>query len=1121
MGPNDFLAWRWLKSILDARGLDAPDGRALYQYNLTTAEIAGLKGTLSQAFHIALPDSPRLLGAAFCLWTAHWFQREFNGGQWAWAGAMDPIGAPNDPVSRETLVTDGMAYLKRPIRRLNGTREFLAGLVLEGGFPSRLISQDGGWLTRYVEAVTLAASHGPNTPETALEHATFYHSIIPPLFRAASLYHLAADLAHHVAELRRRLADNGITEGAIEWLDRVDPQWRDGLPISTSDEAARRLVEGLVRVKARAPVMPVACRRLLKRDASGNWSFALRMQIEGRIDDDDLPTEVRTWLTSVNRARILPSGLLERKGLPAIGVANRTEDADWHGWEVESLLGSRPTVVNDFPIDTDAHLVFTLTGRPGVEFVPSGGARIVSEILVFRAESVDDAGDASTLLLTGTGSVKDREAFIYAAVPEESDIILENGAEFIEIARVAGRKLIRISGVVAINVAGDRYRLQSNAEHSESARIEAVGQPLRGVSSTYSIFRGCPGFIIHRGILKRRGDQKSLKMRVPGQKAPWDPFDADRLPVGLVEIGAVEKDVVLDRLTIVHLPENAEMRASIPTKGTCRIELSHIGTENFQPIGAAPGTELTANGGGVVCIISGLTTGPRALTLRARWLKSEALLSVPVLAEKLAFYDAAGKVIPNNADVSMATLRGAGVEAVDRSSVLLTLREQAGEDRMLCVERSFDHTLPFSQIREDIERLFAMTDDLDARIKIEAVHSGHTASIIFVRRFDITLEPDLDQEVTLASASMQRLIAERSKEVWVYGRPFSDLAGEDRRLDTFADETGLHWTVPEGEGPWFVYAKVDGVTRSRPLHVNRELWDTEPIGPLLKAVTTVHRYERERLVTCVLQEIGAGDVGGARDELAAFIGSLDPAIPLQSFDILRLLPSTPAAAVWLAVHGGESILQRILEIDEKLPLSWFTTSPASWTSAFNQAHGRYLNKMREANIPDADRYADELVRKRMQELARRRPCLSLHMALSLRALRLSCDNGATQRLREAYAVVENGAIFASRLAPLLRQEISECRKRNDGRQWPSPVGFRDRIPHLATLGFETPNWTYAILDAPCAAAAIALGDAQWAPDLERMIRISNAFDPSYFEQALLYSLTIGLSRPGRKAAGAA
>ncbi len=43
---------------------------------------------------------------------------------------------------------------------------------------------------------------------------------------------------------------------------------------------------------------------------------------------------------------------------------------------------------------------------------------------------------------------------------------------------------------------------------------------------------------------------------------------------------------------------------------------------------------------------------------------------------------------------------------------------------MPSVERGFERTLPFSQIRGDIDRLLSMTDDLDAEARIEAAQTG-------------------------------------------------------------------------------------------------------------------------------------------------------------------------------------------------------------------------------------------------------------------------------------------------------------------------------------------------------------------------------------------------------------
>jgi hypothetical protein len=62
---------------------------------------------------------------------------------------------------------------------------------------------------------------------------------------------------------------------------------------------------------------------------------------------------------------------------------------------------------------------------------------------------------------------------------------------------------------------------------------------------------------------------------------------------------------------------------------------------------------------------------------------------------------------------------------------------------------------------------------------------------------------------------------------------------------------------------------------------------------------------------------------------------------------------------------------------------------------------------------------------------------------------------------------------------------------------------------LTTEAFEAPAEIYPVLDAPHAAAAIALCEGDWAPDLERMIRICRAFDTAYFEDAFLRAIAAG------------
>ncbi len=1128
MSTSELAAFHWFQTMLAARRLRAPDGRPLYKYDLKPDEASKLESLLRRLFVAPVPKTPRLLGAAYCIWTSHWFQKRFCGGPWSWAGAAAPVSAPVDFPNRTHLVIEGMEYLKRPIRTSNGWHEYLHTLISEGGFPNRLISeQRNKWLTRYVEAVTLAASCGDASLAAAIEHASYYQFIVPPAFRASSLFDISAELAFHVANLRRRLSENGVTDGAVEWLNRVAPNWREELPITADDAAARMLVEGLVRASACKPVMPVSCCRVLKRSQKEGWSFGLRMEIEGRIDDVDLPPNVRARLGSLSRARILPAGALERAGLPAIGVASRVSGAEYNGWEIESLLGRTSLIVNEFPINEDARLIFSIGRGTGVEFVPSGGTRISSDILVFRSEvPASDESIPSTLVLVGTGSTKDRESRLFLAVPQGAIFETGMGSEVVEFGAAQERRLIAIKGVVTILIDGDRYVVQSGADQSDSVRLEPVGQLLEGAGAERSAFLGCPELFVHHGILKKSGDGRILKMRASGRAQGWSPFNPTNLPYGLVDVAAIDgKGTVLDRLTFIHLPGSARINVSVPHDGVCRVSVTGVETSNVEAIEVEGGRVDVGERSFGGRNFEVTTTGMRsfALKLRLRWEQSEAVFSVPILATRLAFYRDDGSVIPRNALLSQPGLRGASVESVGKATILITCRERVHGGHPPSLERNFERSLPFSQIRDDIGLLFSMTNDLDAEIRVEALHNGAVMAVVRVQRFDITLIQDREGQVRLPTDSIKKLRDDGADKISLFGRPFRDVRGQDRPVESNIDFKGTYWTIEDRDGPWFVYAKTDGEARSRPLHVNRSLWSQDEFGAFLTAVTTPNREERQRLVLSLLEGIGSGEDAKSRGELIDFIGSLDPALPLQAFDAISMLSFRPAASVQLAVFSSDSALRTIMELDEKLPMNWFTTDPASWSAALGCLHAAYRRTMTDAGLPAemSLKFADDHLRNRIQEIARRRPGLSVHLAIAMNEMKLKADSAAINKLREAYKLVWAGPALVPPIANQLPKVASDARKANDGRRWPSIVGFRKTFGDLISMRFDAPTWAVPVLDAPFAAAAIALGDAEWSPEIERMLRVCRAFDTSYFEEAYLKGLFIGWAGRGDKLARAA
>jgi hypothetical protein len=1016
--------------------------------------------------------------------------------------------------------------LHRKIRRSDSGNEYLGTLIAEGGFPARLISENSGWLPRYVQAVTVAAASDESSLDRALEHASFYQSIVPPYFRAASLIELTADLAHQVADLRRQVASHGFTGSAVEWLDSVKPGWREQLPIPADEAAAKRLVEGLVRASATKPVMPVTCRRLLRRTKDG-WIPCIRLEIEGRIEDDQLPAEVRASLQSLNRARILPTGLLERRGLPAVGIANRTDEENWSGWQVTSLVGSRAITIDSYPFDADARFIFSTAINPAVDYVPTGGARITSDLLVFREER--GSGEACTpqsLALSATASIKDRDPNLYVVVPARAQLASRQNGEASLIDSFEEKRLFQVTGALDIQIDDDHYVVIAGAEQSESVQIEAIGQNPERLAAHLPIYRGAPSFLIHHGVLKRKADANSLRMRIVGSRNPWTPFDAKRLPLGVVEVAAFAKDgAILDRLAFVHVPGDVATRLSIPAAGSCRIQIRGLAPAVLTPLALDGHTPKTERSGDCVTLTVAATGIQNAdMKVRARWADSEVLLSIPVLGAKVAFLDATGRQIPNRTTMALAGLRGASIQAVEPSSALIEVREQGKSDKNLVIERKFESALPIAQVRDDIERLFSMTSDLDAVIRVDALQAGSSVATIDLRRFDMALEPDDDREVTLDTVSLKRLIHEGVENIDVYGRPFLDFDGEDHKLERTIDGSSLQWIVPEGFGPWFVYAKVDGITRSRPLHVDRQLLNDDGADPYIAAVTNANRQERTTEILDLLAKIGDGDDPASRDNLSALIASLDPALPPQAFDVFRLLPQRRAAAVHMIVNANEAAFERIIELDQKLPLSWPTTEPETWVNALNQRRSSLIGPLKTTGLADKmiESLTDAQTISRAEAIVRQRPNLAVHLAIALRALRLAPTKDAPERLRDATQALAAGADMTPFLQQRCKDLAQEVRKRNDERRWPdATTPFRLKRPTIATAAFEAPTWAHEVLDAPCAATAIALKETPWSVGLERMIRICRGFDPTYFDDALICILTIEWAKPGRKIAPSA
>ena len=124
MTPQD-----WLDKFLATKGLSQPDGRPLYRYHLSRGIFRLLHHCIkTPAAYIGVATfskqakTARLWNAAFVLYAAEWWRRDYNGSAWSWDKLFESFDADISdltPSQRNLIVESGLSYWRRDVRVLD------------------------------------------------------------------------------------------------------------------------------------------------------------------------------------------------------------------------------------------------------------------------------------------------------------------------------------------------------------------------------------------------------------------------------------------------------------------------------------------------------------------------------------------------------------------------------------------------------------------------------------------------------------------------------------------------------------------------------------------------------------------------------------------------------------------------------------------------------------------------------------------------------------------------------------------------------------------------------------------------------------------------------------------
>lgn len=293
----------WLAEFLFIRDIfREPLGLPLYRYQVTPGEYRELEQILrDHRLHAVHPTYGLSWAAAFCLFVAESFRREYDAkdGGWAWARFENRLNCRFTPQQHGELVRQGLTqYWKRPIRQYQDGRDNLLGsLFTEGGLPWPLVQSEFHGFGRVVRKGLKYYYRTEGGLRTTADILADFEHELPQTFRTLETRQLLASIVEQLMFLATRYELRGKADPA-QYLDEVVPRWWRDFPLPLDEDNARRLIsEWLLDASRRR------AEREAERAEAGTFSCAHRLveQPHGwRIRTEvTIPREAQLPLNSV------------------------------------------------------------------------------------------------------------------------------------------------------------------------------------------------------------------------------------------------------------------------------------------------------------------------------------------------------------------------------------------------------------------------------------------------------------------------------------------------------------------------------------------------------------------------------------------------------------------------------------------------------------------------------------------------------------------------------------------------------------------------------------------------------------------------------------------------------
>lgn len=904
----------WMKAFLDARSLAQPDRRPFHRYRMTDEEFeaGGIVLRALAAGGRLVPGNRNACGlfAAFC---AEWFRREAKSTFRKWdALAPDIFPAIHGNQKRE-MAEIGLQFWRRPLIEIDGAKEYLLSLALEGGVPVKVIADEGaGWLRDYLRRLLRHAMASRELQAVrSFAHDESYR--VKLSYRNDPFVDLCAELATELAKWRAVVEGEALTGiDPVSFLDAKYPAWKDTIPVYLppgEDSAARVLLTGLINEKIESLVGPgIGCERYLCFEPSG-WQPALRIQATGEI-----PIGRLQGVSAGTRWRAIPTGVLADY-LPSQFALLEPPSDDQQTWRVRPLADLGRLIVG-FPFSAAVSVDLSANSRFHAFDWPNGH-RVSSDVLVFDEDQPTDNPVLLRLVKTGSASLPSKK--LYVLIPATWTVDGEDNA-LGRIWSIGDRSLVEVLGTLYFSEPGasadGRYRVEAGREGRQET-LDFTARHSAGVMANgdFDILETPLTFRIIRDGGQRPVERDELFFRPPGGQ--WKPITRDTITdVGMLEISwrDPKANIQIEKRKVAVVPQGASVKGKIITPTHGQLSLTDMPGWKVE---LQDNAVKTLNSDCASCEFEYLRTPKFRLSAELMPASGQPIpIVVPVSARDAIVIDGAGKLVREGQQIDLASLRGS--RAVSSHNVTLVISRKGSKSQDICVE--VDGELAVSSLKPSIEQILASTDHQDVQLDMHFV--GDSKPPIRLARYRWDRPPIHGGALTMpddGSAVFRAVLAPKLERNLV------------------RDSDGKFRLPDDAYGPCLAYLRDGPDILTRPaLLIGPADLPEFPAGSLRSALALRSFNDLQAAIAKRLEDMG--NQADAIDDLAylrSMISNL-AGLPPTALEALRTLPQHPKTLV-RALLGASDTQERlsIWGLQGQLPLIWLAIPLRCWKDAFD------------------------------------------------------------------------------------------------------------------------------------------------------------------------------------------